>query len=108
MWAHIYRLGDCLPSTEEAVEDHFGHSSDSKRSNKNPFKTLALERFHLQCSSWTRLQKEQWTKLSLQVDDISSTKSAPFKRVVNVGAFAPESVVLKKMRASSLQKTGPV
>ena len=54
------------------------------------------------------MKADQWPKLGLQVDDVSSTKSAPFKRVVNVGSFAPESTVLKKMRASSLSKTGPV
>lgn len=90
------------------MEDHFGHSGDSRRANKNPFKTLAMERFHLQCSCWTRLDEESWPKMEMIAEDFSSTKGSPYRKVANVGSYAPDSTVLKRFHAACLQKKGLV
>ena len=103
---HCYRLGDTLASTKELIEDNFGHGADSKRSNKNPFKSLAPEKFHLNSSLWGRLDSEQWPKLGTLLGDWATTKKEPFSRRCNIGSFAPTSNSLKIFNAATLKKPG--
>lgn len=103
---HCHRLGDTLCSTKEMIEDNFGHGADAKRSNKNPFKSLAPEKFHLNTSLWGRLDGEQWPKLGTLLTDWATTKTAAFSRRCNIGSFAPVSNSLKTFNAATLKKPG--
>lgn len=106
IFAHCFRLGDTLCSTKELIEDAFGHAADAKRANKNPLKSLAPERFHLNTSLWGRLDRDEWPKLGTELDDFGSTKGSTFSRRCNIATFAPASTVLKTFNAACLKKPG--
>ena len=102
--AHIFRLCDSLVSSKECVEDLFGKGADLKRSNKNPFKAGSTERFHFNNSHWIRLPGDEWPKMMIERDDVTTVQNQPRRTHVNLGTSAPNGLVLKTLRAAALKK----
>ena len=94
-----------MVSSKECVEDLFGKGADLKHANKNPFKAGSTERFHFNNSHWIRLPGDEWPKLMIERDDVTTVQNQPRRTHVNLGTSAPNGHTLKTIRTANLKNS---